>query len=200
MFTVNRPEDNSDFDDDLDINDLPVDLPPCPPLHAATSAIVVDEQPDPTPLDVPLVTGTVCYYVLKNGSEKKKDVVVSSDGHTFTKSKFNKRRFYWQCAHRGGQRRRCGATVRSTDFSKGSLPHCHPPNFSDELRRRIVALCKAKEKENIYTSAVQVSEEIITSVSPSMQNNPSVPVPKNIAKAVDRDRKHLNDDDPKDLN
>ena len=70
MSTVNRPEDNnSDFDDNSDINDLPVDLPPCPPLHAATSAIVVDEQRDPKPLDVPLVTGPVCYHVLKKGDQ-----------------------------------------------------------------------------------------------------------------------------------
>ena len=63
-----------------------------------------------------------------------------------------------------------------------------------------MALCKAKGKKNIYTSSVQMSEEIVTSVSPSMQNNSSVPVPKNIAKAVNRDRKHLRPNDPKDLN
>ena len=99
---------SNDFEDGIDLNDLP-SFDDLPPLHRPDATIIVEhELPDPVPEELPLNTETVTHYVLEGGSTRGNDVLVSSDGFVFTQGKIDKGRNYWQRSYGGGKKKRCG--------------------------------------------------------------------------------------------
>ena len=66
---------SNDFEDDIDLNDLP-SFDDLPPLHRPDATIIVEHAlPDPVPGELPPITETVTHHVLEGGSTRGKDVV-----------------------------------------------------------------------------------------------------------------------------
>ena len=195
--------DDDDFPDDLHDFYLNGDDENIPPLHRPTSPIIVEhEQPDPEPANVDVATGPVTFTNLTKGTKRKRDVVASSDGNIFTKSKKVKDTTYYQCAYRGGERSRCPATVKSRNgtYIPGKQNHRHDPNLTDRHRREVYRDCKEKGEAELYKSGIALSQDVLRPSVEKFGNSPNLPTPKALSRAVNYNRKSLRPKDPIDLN
>ena len=176
------------------------------PLHSQRNIVEELDLPDPI-LDISNIENAdpapITFEFISNGTSKGKTMVSSSHGYTYVKANTVKQTTYWQCSKRNTMKGcRCPATVRSKDggFTAGKKSHNHPADFSDKPKRLVYRDAKREGLSDLYKPAQSIAEKILSPVFVNdVNNSPNIPLPKNIARATNRQRQQQRPTEPVDL-
>ena len=155
---------------------------------------------DPTAAEVTL-PDKVEFEILKCGSIRKGDMLVSNDGFYYTMNRPSKaqkiqrkKTVHWRCTERSS-RSYCKATaVQDGDDNKlGPSAHNHPPGLS-KISKTIGYRCgRARGRKYVFESATTIAESTITNENLEPTSTGA------LAKAIDRARQRDRPGEPTDL-
>ena len=161
--------------------------------HLGRSEVVQEREladPIPSTSKVVSIEKETDFRIITQGTEKKRDIVVSNVGHIFTKSKSTKTATYWQCSHRYSKKRaRCSATVilnGHNEFKKGRRHHNHEVDNFNRARRELYRNAKQAGHSDLFRPARDIVETMLD--KNEIVHSPAIPNPLNVAKAVNRNR------------
>ncbi|KAI0227997.1 hypothetical protein LSAT2_021485 [Lamellibrachia satsuma] len=153
-------------------------------------------DPEPVEMEIGRPIASPTYHIVREGSQKGKDVLVESDKYSFVRSRERGGIVYWRCAVRSKQIT-CRATItqRRDTFSAGRALHNHPPNEGCIGQVEIVTQVKRNAKEHMFAAAASLVEEAYRQAPVGT----SLPNPDNLARRANRLRAAVRPRHPDDL-
>ena len=132
-------------------------------IENSSEIVAIEESSIPEETVSTSLPREINYEILKNGSQKKTDILLDGLGFSYTiKSKFPKT-VIWMCTHRSGTNP-CRGTVNQTNSGfELKRQHNHSGNIEINDKIKIRHEIKLKALENKYVSAKNIVEDVFIS-------------------------------------
>ena len=104
----------------------------------------------------------VTYEIIEEGTQKGKNKLADSEGYTYTvKERRENGNKVWTCSVRN-KSVWCKARVteKPDGFSRGSIPHIHPPQLGAATAARISMAAKKMAASEVFVSAAEIVNKV----------------------------------------
>ena len=138
------------------------------------------------------------FELMPRGSSKGNDVLLSSDGHTYTINGRSSVSTYWICSKSRGSK--CKARVRTTNgnhFPSGP-GHNHNANVDENNVRKLIRDCKEAGTSNLFASASNVVEDVLNESRNELMSVENLPTVNELVRKTNRKRSACRPQEPQD--
>ena len=155
------------------------------------------QEPDPAPED-DTEEEPLTYHRVESSSQRNKDRLIDSRGYTYTVLRRKVSTVTaWRCAVRN-KSVYCKATVlqNGENYTAGRNQHIHPPCAGALDAAKVIHAVKQKSKENLFTSAAAIVDEVMREELDQEKPIDALPKPINLTRTANRTRQKLRPEDP----
>lgn len=188
-------ESSSDEEIELAQDDL---RPELQPQHPADIESSMDEDAPPQVIAhqaVPIV-----FTLIPRASEKGKDILIRSDGFSYSRQFSRGDRTYWRCTIRNTNTKCAASAVEANGvYTSGKSEHTCQPVGQPSMRREIVRDVRDQARQEIFKPAAEIAEQLMLENEDKLQGLPQLPKLELLAKAGNRARAALRPIEPRDL-
>ena len=171
-----------------------------------------EPPPRPAPVQVPIVPSLprevevvvdddVTFELLDNGTQRGGVMLADSIGFTYTKKRETEAgKVTWRCSVRSAAHTcKAGVTQTGQEYTRTAYGHDHPAQPGTAERIRKTKAIHQKAKENVFTSAANIMEEVMQGTVDLKAPAATRPVPVNVVRSANYQRSKGRPKAPTDL-